>query len=385
VDRAFTIRGAGTVVTGTLVEGRLAEGDQLLVPRTGATVTARGLQCLRTPVAFAAAAARVAVNLRRAPAASLRRGDALLAPGGWLPGREVDVRHSAERLPRELIVHIGTAAMPAAVRALDRRLARLRLAEAVGLHVGDRLVLRAPGTRTLTSAVVLDPQPPTLPRQRGAGVARAAALAEAAGVADPAAELRRRGVASGAFLRAIGVQPIGPALVGDWYVDPGHAERLRRTLADLTRPPASDRDDSHIGLRELPATEVARRLGLPDPRLVAVLGLSTPVRPDPPASVWRSSPSALEVVPAERLAMTRAELSAAVSSGALIRIGRGYLTASAVEDAVTVLRDLPQPFTVSQARQALDVSRAVTLLLLQHLDRTGVTEIRADLTRAVRR
>src|SRR5690606_16715548 len=166
LDRVFTVRGAGTVATGTLVSGRVKEGDTLVVARTGDRVTVRGLQCLREQVAEARATSRVAVNLRRVPAGHLRRGDALVTPALWRPGPVVDVRHQARSLPREVVVHVGTCAVTGQVRPLRPDLARLRLAEPLPLHVGDRLVLRAPGSRDLSGAVVLDPAPPPLPRRR---------------------------------------------------------------------------------------------------------------------------------------------------------------------------------------------------------------------------
>ena len=93
VDRAFTIRGAGTVVTGTLGAGRITVDDELeLATAAGRRrVTVRGLQCLGAPVPRVRGVSRVAVNLRGVPRDAIARGDALLTPGAWLavatPGR----------------------------------------------------------------------------------------------------------------------------------------------------------------------------------------------------------------------------------------------------------------------------------------------------------
>lgn len=387
LDRVFTVRGAGTVATGTLVCGEIREGDVLRVARTGAEVTVRGLQCLREAVPQAAATSRVAVNLRRVPADQLRRGDALVDPGRWRPGPVVDVRHRAASLPREVILHLGTCAVTGQVRPFRADTARLRLAEPVPVHVGDRLVLRAPGSRDLFGAVVLDPAPPPLPRRRGAGAARAAELARASGVPDGVDELRRRKVASTAFLASIGVPPPGPPVIGDWHIDPDHAETLRVRLADLaaTAP-------------ELTATAAAGQLGLPDPKLLAVLlpaGLEIRdgvlrrhgTTGTTGAPWWERLDEALAPLPPEQLqalGVDRAELISAARAGQVVRIGRGYLSAAAIDAAVATLRKLPQPFTVSQARQAWGVSRAVALPLLQHLDSTGVTSRLPDHTRRLR-
>jgi selenocysteine-specific elongation factor len=95
VDRAFTIRGAGTVVTGTLAAGTIRVGDELVLAAGQRRVSVRGLQSLGVPVESAPAVARVAVNLRGLPRESVRRGDALLTPGAWLATCTIDVRLSA--------------------------------------------------------------------------------------------------------------------------------------------------------------------------------------------------------------------------------------------------------------------------------------------------
>jgi selenocysteine-specific elongation factor len=92
IDRAFTVRGAGTVVTGTLGAGLLRVGDELLLAPAMRAVRVRGLQTLGQPVEEVTGVSRVAVNLRGVSTGDLRRGDALLTPGRWLTCGEVDVR-----------------------------------------------------------------------------------------------------------------------------------------------------------------------------------------------------------------------------------------------------------------------------------------------------
>jgi selenocysteine-specific elongation factor len=212
IDRAFTIRGAGTVVTGTLTAGRIRVDDELeLAGRR--RVTVRGLQSLGEPVPDAAGVARVALNLRGLPREQVARGDVLLTPGAWLRGDLVDVRLHGVRgrapdagaLPAELTLHIGSAAVPARVRPLGPDLARLRLAGALPLRIGDRALLRDPGQRRVAAGLtVLDVRPPAL-RRRGDTTRRAAELAAMSGVPDAFAELARRGVVPTAELAAMGV------------------------------------------------------------------------------------------------------------------------------------------------------------------------------------
>nr|WP_248001796.1 GTP-binding protein [Streptomyces sp. RPA4-2] len=82
VDRAFTVRGHGTVVTGTLGAGTVRVGDRLQLACGEQLVRVRGLECLKEPRREAGAVARVAVNVTGPGAGSLRRGDALLTPAG---------------------------------------------------------------------------------------------------------------------------------------------------------------------------------------------------------------------------------------------------------------------------------------------------------------
>ena len=91
VDRSFTVRGAGTVVTGTLSAGTLRTGDRLDLP-SGEQAVVRGLQSLGVQRSQVPAVARVAVNLRGTPRTQVQRGDALTAPGRFLATELVDVR-----------------------------------------------------------------------------------------------------------------------------------------------------------------------------------------------------------------------------------------------------------------------------------------------------
>ena len=94
IDRAFTVRGAGTVVTGTLPAGTLRTDDELdlLGPEGARRVTVRGLQALGEPRDTVPGVARVAVNLRGVAREAVGRGDLLLTPGAFLVGDVVDVR-----------------------------------------------------------------------------------------------------------------------------------------------------------------------------------------------------------------------------------------------------------------------------------------------------
>ena len=125
VDRAFTVRGAGTVVTGTLGAGTMRVGDELALGDR--TVIVRGMQALGESVDPVRAVARVALNLRGVGLDEVGRGDALTTPGRWLRSDVVDVRVGPPRgcsaavdLPKQVMLHVGSAAVAARVRPLSR-------------------------------------------------------------------------------------------------------------------------------------------------------------------------------------------------------------------------------------------------------------------------
>jgi selenocysteine-specific elongation factor len=397
VDRSFTVRGAGTVVTGTLPAGTLRTGDVLEV--AGRRVVVRGLQSLGRPADEVAAVARVAVNLRGVDPEDVRRGTALLTPGAWTATGTLDARvDPGARLPAHLMAHAGSAAVPVHVRPLGTGGARLRLAAPLPLRVGDRVLLREPSRhQAVTPVVVLDTDPPQLAR-RGAAAARGRELQGL----DGASELRRRGVARSGDLARLGVPaPVAP-LAGDWLVDPGHAKVLRGRVAEVVADHARSNP-----LDSGPTVEAVRRaLGLPDRALVGAL-LSVPLEiregrvVDParsplPERVGRAVAALardLEAAPflapdADRLTelgLGPRELAAAERVGAVLRVATGVvLLPDAPERAAHALEALGRPFTVADARTALGTTRRVAVPLLEMLDRQGVTQRLPDDRRTVR-
>ena len=158
VDRAFTIAGAGTIVTGTLWSGSIAPGDELRVEPSGLRTRARSVQVHDISVMRAEAGQRVAVNLPGLTRSELRRGDALVAPGAYPVTLRLDVAlEELEPIPAAVTVHTGTSDVAARV-VREGRYAQLRLQEPVVAARGDRVVLRA-GT-TVGGGIVLDPAPP---------------------------------------------------------------------------------------------------------------------------------------------------------------------------------------------------------------------------------
>ncbi len=200
VDRVFSLRGIGTVVTGTVVAGTLGPGDELEVLPGGLLTRARALQTHGSPVERASAGSRLAVNLPGLEARDVVRGDVLARPGTLRATSLLDVElaqlPSAKRLTdgARVRVHVGSAEVLGRARLLGEgplrpggtALAQLRLEKPVVAGRGDRLILRSysPAT-TIGGAMVLDPLPPkrraadrwALERVRAASDWREAAVA----------------------------------------------------------------------------------------------------------------------------------------------------------------------------------------------------------------
>jgi selenocysteine-specific elongation factor len=396
IDRSFTVRGAGTVVTGTLAAGSVACGAELEL--RGTSVIVRGLQVMTAEQDRVDAVARVALNLRGLPRADIGRGDALLTPRSWHLTSAIDVRvDNAARLPAELMLHVGTAAVPVRVRPLGELLVRLTLAQALPLQAGDRAVLRDPGRQTVAAGVlVLDADPPPLTR-RGAARTRAADLRTATGHPDALTEIERRGAVRRDHLERLGVpldrldevHQVGgwliaaqtwdswlaraPQLVDDWAernpLDPAvPIPVLQRGLGLPPDPPVAAAVVEAAGLRS-----VDGRVSRPgvvadlDRGAAGVRTLVERLRAEPFAAPERYELDALRLGPRE--------LAAAHKAGVLLRISADIvLLPDAPEQALTRLRTLPQPFTASAARQALGTTRRVVIPLLEHLDEQGSTE-----------
>ncbi|NYH41128.1 selenocysteine-specific elongation factor [Micromonospora jinlongensis] len=404
VDRSFTVRGSGTVVTGTLGVGRLRVGDELELAGADEPVRVRGLHSLGEARPEVTAVARVAVNLRGTPRDRLGRGDALLTPGRFHRTDLVDVRltgDSAADLPATLTLHVGSAAVPARVRPLGPDTVRLRLARPLPLLVGDRALLRDPGRHHVTGGVrVLDVAPPPLAR-RGAAVARAQVLAELDGRPDLAGELRRRRLVRAGALIRMGVPVDAAPVAGDWLADPAHWRRLGERVTEEVARHARE----HPLEPGMPVDALRQRLALPDRVLVEAL-VRPPLRihagrvgaagadalPEPVARAVRRvraeygdrpfrAPEADRLVD---LGLGPREIGAAVRAGALLRLADNVvLLPDALDGAVRVLAGLPQPFTLSAARQALDTTRRVAVPLLELLDRRGATRRLPDDARIV--
>ena len=196
VDRAFTIAGHGTVVTGTLRRGRLGADAELELVPGGARARIRSLQVHGSAVAAAEPGQRVAVNLRGLEPGEVPRGTALCASGlmsasDWLSVTLTLVAAAAPlRTTQRLQLLIGTDEVEVRVRLLDRDalepghtcLAQLHCLRTVSVPARERFILRsASPAATLAGGRVLDPASRRLRRHAQRGLERLQALADATG------------------------------------------------------------------------------------------------------------------------------------------------------------------------------------------------------------
>ena len=435
VDRAFRIKGSGTVVTGTLPAGTIHAKQELLLTPSQEPVRVRGIETLNQAAAQVSGVARVALNLRGPERVTPVRGMALVEPGRWTLAAVVDVRLAAtgDRPPRQLTVHAGSARTNAHLRPLGGLIARLTLAEPLPLHVGDRLLLRDPGSAAaafaqpdagagagraaparpgqpawppLVGAVVLDPAPPAF-RRRGAAAAAGRELAAWPAVPAAADLLRRHGLRRAAGLRAMGLAELPAPVAGDWLADPGHWAALARQLQDRVATHARQEplapglpvEAARAGLG-LPARQLVERLAapplavrsgylvlerdggaghgpaLPDRVLTAVRLLRDDLAGQPFAA-----PDATRL---RELGLDTRALAAAARAGMLLRVAdQVVLAPGADQEAARILAGLPGPFTAAEARQVLHTTRRVAIPLLEYLDRRGLTRRLPDDRRTV--
>jgi selenocysteine-specific elongation factor len=367
IDRSFTLRGIGTVVTGTLWSGTLGEGDELRLEPQGRAVRVRSAQVHDRDVKRAEAGQRVAVSLPGVERGDVRRGDVLVAPGAYPVSYRLDVSLD-ELVPipqaARLQVHLGTAHALARVVRAGERYAQLRLSAPVVAARGDRVILR--GETTVGGGLVLDPAPP---RHRDAErfalveSGRAAATVHApVGVAD------LRHVLDG--------EPEELVRAGPWLLSPAWLAELEDELR--ARIEAADPIDPGITVPSEPWSGEVVPL-LPFERRGAKLYLpgsapSLAGRSEEASAVERE----LARAGVRATKVEDAELARFLeSTGALVRLGDGYaIGAKAYERARDVLLTECRTeggITLARFRDLLGAGRRDAQLLLERFDQDGLT------------
>lgn len=405
VDRAFSARGAGTIVTGTLAGGRLDPGDEVELAPAGLRARLRSVQSGHEAAEAAEPGARVALNLAGVEHGAVARGDAVVLAGQWVATDTVDVRlalPAGRRLTRRARVkaYVGSGEHDAAVRPLDAEFARVRLARPLPLAPGDRFVLRDPGRGvTVGGAEVLDVAPPR--SARGAPDRLRLPLGERLLASHPRAPVAD-------LARLAGLSPEALDGLVDGLVSAGLARRLRDVIlaeaeaARLVQAAGEAVDTFHARRPLEPGMDLAALAGHLEvgvETLRALLGdapglvveearvrrasHAASASGDPAAQAFLAALDAAPFTPPSPAETGTAPpvVRALVREGAVVEAEGVYFARGAYEEAVRrvvgALRERG-PLTVGDVRDLLGSSRKHVLPLLNHLDREGITRRRGD-------
>jgi selenocysteine-specific elongation factor len=437
VDRSFSIRGSGTVVTGTLRHGTLAVDEDVLVAPGARPARVRGLQSLGRQVERAAPGGRVAVNLVGLGRTEVRRGDAVVHPGEWLDARVLEAWVRA--LPDRVIsrrgdwhLHCGSGEWRVglrvvagqAIRGSEAGFIRIDLPDRVPVAPGDRFVLRESGRQaTVGGGVVLDVTPARPARGASDRESRAAALRRRLDAitsgdrmdlivhsAQTHGFVPRRDTMALAGLGPDATRKADPRLLalGDVWVDAAQAGQWRAAVIDAVRA-EHVRSPMERGATKDVVTRAAVVAGCPlavAPRLVA----DAVHRGELVSDAGRMRLPTHRVVFDEVQAKAAETLLAALDAGGFAPPELGSATAEAeahdvlpeLEASGRVLRITPEmamtpamldrahvllweafrvegPLTASRARDVLDTTRKYVLPLLAALDQRGCTRRQGDL------
>jgi selenocysteine-specific elongation factor len=334
VDRSFTIRGAGTVVTGTLWSGSVARGDVLTLLPRDVPVRVRGVQVHDEAVERAEAGQRVALNLAGVGVDELHRGDVVAARGSALaPTFRVDAALALDGGDRpvehgvRVQVHHGTREAPARLASLGDGLWQLRLERPVLARRGDRVVIRSVAPPdTLGGGIVLEPH-----------------------------------------AHRHGPRPD--------FVD--RLERLRR--GEPEAEPAPEPTAGTSGSATATGSEPGAAAAATGPQLsAAALALEEHLR-----AAGHEPPSEAD------LGDAAAEIPALREAGRAVRVGRSmYAHPDAiadVRDRVVAIVESEGAITLARLRDELHTSRKFAQALLEHLDAARVTRRRPDDSRILSR
>ncbi|APG23657.1 MULTISPECIES: selenocysteine-specific translation elongation factor [Syntrophotalea] len=226
VDRVFTVAGFGTVVTGTLLSGEIATGDEVEILPSGLTSRVRSVQTHGKKSERGSAGQRLAVNLQGADYGDMSRGDVVVPRGVFRATRTVDARIDyLSSAPRDLKhratlrLHSATYEVPAQIILLDRdtlapgdsAFVQLRLRNPVLLLPGDLFIVRSYSPQiTVGGGVVIDPAPPRRRRRSAQALELLDALSEGAD-ADKLLLLVRESLLSGLSLEDLVIRSGLPA------------------------------------------------------------------------------------------------------------------------------------------------------------------------------
>jgi len=408
VDRSFTISGAGTVVTGTLLDGSLQVGEEVTVLPDFDRARIRGIQSHEEAREQVDPGTRTALNLSGLGTTDVLRGAMLGKQGDWAPTvRSLAALRTVRSLAAPLKdrgayhLHVGSGSWPARIRLLDgpelagSGHAILTTEHAIPLTMGDRFILREVGRRSVVAGGrILEPGPPD--RVRGIEVAGLEAVLNASPEDRAAALLASRGTTSIDELSAHtgGGQAPEAVIGGHVAVDPAKAKELTGQAVEAVEayqeanplrpgmPKASLASGLEIELELLTVLLSGTNRLTEEGTNVATSGFAVELDPAQ-ENAWESARSRLEsglAVPSVReLGLPTELVYALVRAGVLIRVsGDLVYLPEQITAIVTGLAELPEGFTVAQFRDHFALTRKYAVPLLEWLDSEGHTMRRGD-------
>ncbi len=433
IDRAFTMTGFGTVVTGTLVDGSLRVGDEVEALPAGIRARIRGLQTHGQQVDVAPPGRRTAVNLTGVAPADLHRGMVLAHPGALQTTKSVDVRLRAVpyltrpvRHNLTVTFHTGAAEVEGRLLLLDapeippggEAWAQLRLAAPVCALKGDHFVVRDPND-TLGGGLIVDTDAPRHRRVDADAIARLEALARgspeelllaAIALAEPAkagsvaandetrAALGRLTEAGDIVALSEGALTNDSALYTRAGLDAA-IEAVRDALASYHAAtplrPGIPREELRGRLQLEPKAfdELMARLsrdGLVDERCSAVgLASHSPAlspQQDAAAAAFLKALRERPFSPPTDRAPEGDVLAFLEGAGEVVRASGVIFTAEAYDEFVDRIKAHfreHETITLAQARDMFNTSRKYAQALLEHLDAKHITR-RVDDVRVLR-
>ncbi len=404
IDRAFTIVGAGTVVTGTLTDGPVEIEDRLTLLPAGRELRVRAVQTHEQSVTRAEPRRRVALNLSGVERSEIERGAMLAPPGTFVTSSRFTARVRAARYVDELTdrgayhLHVGSGAWPARLRMLAPDIGLIQTTDALPLRFGDRFVLRESGRRLVVGGgSVLDLRPPAKGR---------AALKlgrQLVGVDDPDLIAEILVAARGRYPVNELAAETGGGSPRDTVVDgiafaPDEIDRLGKRAEA-----AVDRFHSANPLRPgIPAARLASELGVTLAilgHIVSTVGLS--MEGATVAKAGRASDlterqtaewdRAREMLAARgyadlpkviELGLDQEIVHRLTRDGRLVRVSADFVyLPEQIEEIITLMRGLEQPFTVSAFKDATGMSRKYAVPFLEWTDHRGATVRSGDVRR----
>jgi selenocysteine-specific elongation factor len=380
IDRVFAAKGSGTVVTGTLTDGAVQVGDELVALPSGNPVKVRGIQTHGRTVDILEPGQRCALNLSGVDHHQLDRGAVLVQDRRWKPTHCCDALLTVlDSLKHEVghrgnyLMYIGSGEFPVSLRVIgadhiafgQTGPVRLRWNTDIPLLPGDRFILRETGREeTIGGGEMLDIDP-LLARSR----------------ASPDRSVQRvvneRGWVTRQELELLTGEVVSPT-IGDWIVSP---TELASTI-DAVQQKIINAGTLGVELGLFSGHERAVVDLVPDIQIIT--GRVFPCSDDGIASHRYIQEFLLAgCAPPDQIGLDTTIIRQLIQRNIFVNCNGTIFHSQAVLVATTTVQKLlqnhPQGFAVSQFREALQITRKHAVPLIEYLDQQGITRRRGDL------